>query len=235
MKSSLARTWTLTTGAALAALCLAACGDAPTGKAPEVKISTPAPSATAPDATGQPAPSAVAADDDVNMQVEGTTPGDLIPAFTSKGSSGGVATTLASQAPGAVTVYCVGSTECPYTNKYAERLQEIEAAYTAKGTKFVWLYSNRTESDARKAEWHAEKKLGGLFVIDGDAAIARALGASRTPEIVVTDAKGTITYRGAVDDGGGDPKRAKIQYLTDAIDATLTGKAVENAATTPAG
>jgi len=182
-----------------------------------------------------PKPTETAGADPAKVRLDGTTPGDLVPAFVAAGTQSGAPATLDSHKPGAVTVYTIGSTSCPYTNKYAGKMGEVEAAYAPKGVKFVWLYSNRTESDADKTAWHAEKKLGGLFVIDKDAAIARALAAERTPEIVVTSADGTIVYRGAIDDGAGDPKRAKAQYLSDALDATLSGKEVTTPATTPAG
>jgi hypothetical protein len=114
-------------------------------------------------------------------------------------------------------------------------MKDIETAYTSKGVKFVWLYPNRSESDADKQAWHAEKGLAGNFVIDRDAAIAKALGVERTPELVVTSADGTITYRGAFDDGAGDPVRAKSEHLKDALEATLAGKPVAVSRTTPAG
>ena len=169
------------------------------------------------------------------VQLDGTTPGDLIPMFTASGTTGGKPAAVASQTPGAVTVYCVGSTTCPTTKQYAAKLREIETGYAPKGVQFVWLYSNRAESDEEKTAWHAEKGLAGVFVIDRDAAIAKALGAERTPELVLTAANGTITYRGAIDDGSGDPKRATIEYLRNALDATLAGKPVEVSVTVPDG
>lgn len=169
-------------------------------------------------------------------RVEGTTPGELVPKFAVEGTAAGAkAPAFDSQAPGQVTVYCVGSTTCPYTNKYAEKLQQIEEGFAGKPVRFVWLYSNSTEPDADKTKWHAEKGLAGVFVIDRGAVAAKALGAARTPELVVTSADGTITYRGAIDDGSGDPKRAKVEYLRDAIDATLAGRPVTTTVTQPAG
>ena len=243
---------------ALTALLVVACGaepapapSAPTespaaARAPEPKLvhdaaretveTVPPPAARGSDAPGSAkAPVTATATATVTLKTVGTSPGKLVPKFTATGTTGGAAASLDSQAPGAVTVYCVGSTTCPYTNKYAAKLQSIESAYAGQAVTFVWLYPNRQESDAEKTAWHAEQKLGGLFVLDKDAAITKSLAAERTPEMVVTAADGTIAYRGAIDDGNGDPKRANVEYLRAAIDSTLAGQPVEVTETTPAG
>lgn len=209
-------------------LSLAACGADP---APSTVDDAAAPAATpeaAPEATLEAPPQAA-------PPAVGILPGELIPAFTAEGTAGDASRSVASQEPGAVTVYCAGSTKCPITNAYAERMQQIESTYTEKGVQFIWIYPNRTETDDAKTAWHAEKDLAGTFVIDRDASIAKVLEIKRTPEIVVTAADGTITYRGAIDDGKGKPSRAEVPWLANALDATLAGEPVAVEKTVPAG
>lgn len=209
------------------AVSLSACG-----AEPDVEPTDEAPAATEPTTD-------TAAVDETPVETPapkpGIDPGNLIPAFTAEGTAGETARQVSSQAPGAVTVYVAGSTKCPITNAYSARMNEIEDAYAAKGVQFVWLYPNRTEADDEKAEWHADHDLAGTFVIDRDAKIAKILDIKRTPEIVLTSAEGTITYRGAIDDGKGDPGDAKVAWLANAIDATLAGKPVDVQKTVPAG
>jgi hypothetical protein len=201
---------------------LAACGDS------EKKTdSGTVPAAAATDtAASEPAPAKAA---------EGTTPGERVPNFTVKGTTDGKETTVPSSSPDAVTVYCVTSSACPTTRAYADKLRDIETSYTPKGVRFVWLYPNRSESDADKAACHAERKLGGVFSVDHGAAAAKTLATDHTPEMVVVGKDGRIAYRGAIDDGEGDPKRAKQEGLKDALDATLAGKAVQVTSIPPAG
>lgn len=204
---------------------LAACGDADKKTDSGSAAATPpaATDGTAAAKTPEPAPA------------EGTLPGDRVPSFTVQGVSGGKETTVPSSSPDAVTVYCVTSTSCPTTRAYADKLRTIESTYTPKGVRFVWLYPNRSESDADKATTHAERKLGGVLSYDKDAVVAKTLATDHTPEMVVVRKDGVIAYRGAVDDGGGDPKRAKANPLTDALDAVLAGKAVAVTTVPPAG
>ncbi len=73
-------------------------------------------------------------------------------------------------------------------------------------------------------------------LLDEDGAVGHSYGATRTPEIIVIDAKGVIVYRGAVDNtGSGDPSDADKgvlkNYVAEAIDA-LSGKKIEGLAKT---
>ncbi len=65
-------------------------------------------------------------------------------------------------------------------------------------------------------------------------AIARALGAERTPEAYVFDADRRLVYRGAVDDNR-DEADVTQHYLRDAIEAALAGETPPVPDTPPVG
>lgn len=240
--------------AALAALSAAGCSQmspetsvapapAPAPKAPETKpemkeVAPQAPEAQAP-APPAPAAKAPAPAAPSSGAAVGNKPGNRIPPFaaTARTFSGDAIAEAAldSQKTDGVVVWMVSSSTCPYTIKYAPRVAELEKSYAAKGVRFVHVYPNRTESVESKRKFHKDKGFRGAWVEDQDAAIAKLLGAKKTPEIYLTAADGTIAYRGAIDDSGGDYVAAEKHYLTDALDAVLAGKPVEVRETEPAG
>lgn len=194
----------------LALPALAACGPSEPG-APETAVLDPAKAA------------------------DGVFPGDRIVQFTVSGKEGGKPVQLDSRNTGAPTVYCVTSVTCPTTKAYAAKLQTLEQTYTKKGVRFVWLYPNRGETDADKERCQTERGLAGVFSTDAGAAVAKVLEADHTPEMVFVRKDGLVAYRGAIDDGGGNPAGAKNDTLQDAIDAVLAGTPVRRNFVEPAG
>ena len=72
------------------------------------------------------------------------------------------------------------------------------------------------------------KKLGIRYpyAMDETSNIARAFGATRTPEAFLFDAKGKLVYHGAIDDNAKNPSAVKQQYLKRAVDAVVSGRAI---------
>jgi len=113
-------------------------------------------------------------------------------------------------------------------------MKAVEAAYIPKGVDVVHVYPNRREPDADKVAWHAKMGFRGGQVLDDDAAIAKELVVDKTPTVFVTDARGVILYRGAIDSSTTDPKGAK-PWLADALEAVLAGRPVPVTTTEPEG
>ena len=70
----------------------------------------------------------------------------------------------------AATVYLFLSTDCPLSNRYTPELKQLEAQYQNKNITFLPVFS--------------------------DTQLARKLGASVTPQAVVTSPTGAVLYRG---------------------------------------
>ena len=62
------------------------------------------------------------------------------------------------------------------------------------------------------------------YVVDGSSEVARAFGASHTPEVFLFGAGGVLVYKGTVDDNAKEPDKVKSHYLADALTAVAAGK-----------
>lgn len=131
--------------------------------------------------------------------------------------------------PGApATVLVFVTPECPMANRYAPDLRALVDAYPTVHFYRVYSSPDTNAADAAKHEeaypFHCDA------LLDADQSIARAAGATRTPEIAVLDEVGVLRYRGAVDDRYADlgkyKQSAAKHYLRDALDAVLAGKPV---------
>jgi len=170
----------------------------------------------------------IAADDPGGGKT-GVEVGQHLPAFTAPllSSSGAPASpsALDSQKQARVTAYIIIGTGCPASQAYAERLATLQRTYAPKQVDFVFVYPNREDTSQAKLAFHKDKQLGAVLIDDQGGRVARVLGAKRTSEVVLTDQKGTIVYRGGIDDSR-DASGVKQRYLQNAIDQTLAGKPV---------
>jgi peroxiredoxin len=64
------------------------------------------------------------------------------------------------------------------------------------------------------------------YVVDATSDVARAFGATRTPEAFLFDAKGRLVYHGTIDDNAKQPDEVKERYLRDAVNAVAAGRTV---------
>jgi hypothetical protein len=73
------------------------------------------------------------------------------------------------------------------------------------------------------------------YAYDATSGIARAFGATRTPEAFLFDASGKLVYHGTIDDNADDATAVKDPYLANAVNAVAGGKAVPVAETKALG
>jgi peroxiredoxin len=123
------------------------------------------------------------------------------------------------------------ATKCPYAIGYKERVAKMGKEYAGKGVTFVTINSNKTEPAAEVAE--DAKKHGFAFPVlkDEGNKVADLYGAQKTPEIYVLDPKGTLLYRGRIDETHEEPENVKSPDLINALEAILAGKPVPAAET----
>jgi peroxiredoxin len=126
---------------------------------------------------------------------------------------------------GAVTVVIFISTQCPISNAFNGRMNEIFQAYSAKGVKFVFVNSNSNES-AEEVERHAAS-VGFVFPVykDFNNVVANRFGAQSTPETYVVDQAGVMRYHGYIDDSTNEA-RVRNHGLKTALDDVLAGAPV---------
>jgi mono/diheme cytochrome c family protein len=118
--------------------------------------------------------------------------------------------------------------------RYAPRLKSLEEAYRGKGVRLLAL--NVAPSDSvTEAAWQAVKAEWAFPVgKDFDGKAAKALGATRTPEVVVLDSQRRLVYRGRIDDQlrlSGSREAASREDLKEALEDVLAGREVRVAET----
>ncbi len=117
---------------------------------------------------------------------------------------------------------------CPWAKMWESRVAEIGNAALERGIGVIAINSNDpavNEEDGFEPMKERASKLGLKFpyVVDATSAVARAYGATRTPEVFLFDAKGKLAYHGAVDDNARDAAAVKERWLHDAVQAVATG------------
>lgn len=128
-----------------------------------------------------------------------------------------------------VLVLVQSCNHCPYVLAWEGRIDALQREYADRGVRIVAINSNDAtaypadsfeamEEHARDASYSFD------YLYDESQAIARALGAERTPEAYLFDADRKLVYHGAVDDNR-DEEGVTQHYLRDAIEAALAGEA----------
>lgn len=130
----------------------------------------------------------------------------------------------------AVHVIIFISHECPIANGYAPTLRELHLKWSSDPRTNLFLVHVDPDLAVAAAIAHAKDyELPGTILLDPEQALARACGATITPEAVVVSAAG-IGYRGRIDDQwrklGSRAPEASQHDLLDAVANVLQGKAV---------
>lgn len=136
---------------------------------------------------------------------------------------------------GKVSVVVFTCNQCPYAKAFEQRLVDIAKEYSARGVMFYAINPNDAERFAAETVENMKARAESRqfpfpYLKDGDSSVARAYGAKVTPHVFVVDGKGTVRYRGFIDDSAKPEQRTK-SGLTSALDAILANTAVAEAVT----
>ncbi len=131
------------------------------------------------------------------------------------------------------TIVVFLSAQCPVVKIYNERLNKVVSDYSSKGISFVGINSNATESLAW-VKSHAEENYKFSMLIDKGNIIADKFNAYATPEMFFFDKDNKLIYHGGIDnDRSGE--NITMNYLRDALDASLAGKEIAKTETKAIG
>ncbi len=137
------------------------------------------------------------------------------------------------------TVDLFVATDCPIANGYAPEIERLYQAYRIKGVTFRLVFPDRDLTDGAVQKHLADFAISLPFVIDRDHSLVKRAGATTTPEVVVSDGKGVLVYRGCIDNRYSDlgDLRGTVTefYLRDALEAVLSGKKPTVGRTEPIG
>lgn len=124
--------------------------------------------------------------------------------------------------------------KCPFAKLYEGRLNDINKRYAGLGVRVIAINANDEvlapeDSYAHMVERAKEKKYSYAYLRDNEQAVARAFGASKTPQAFVVykeNGNWVLKYSGAIDDNGAEPEKANNRYVQNAVDALLKGQPV---------
>jgi peroxiredoxin len=127
--------------------------------------------------------------------------------------------------PVVVVVFTCNS--CPYAVDYEDRINALAKSHANKDAKVAVVAINvnlvAADSLPKMLTRSTDKGFAFAYLYDDTQEIARAYGATRTPEFFVLNSERKIVYMGAMDDNS-DAEKVTKQYLKPAIDAALSGK-----------
>jgi peroxiredoxin len=170
--------------------------------------------------------------------------GDPAPAFAAADSHG--QTQKLEQYRGKYVVLEWHNHNCPFTKKHysSGNMQDLQKEWTAKGV--VWFtvissapgadgYMTADEENAYLGQMHAAPT---AVLLDPDGKLGHMYNAKTTPHMFVIDPQGKVIYEGAIDNRptpDPDDVKGAENYVSDALLASMAGKAVNPAYTRPYG
>ncbi len=132
---------------------------------------------------------------------------------------------------------------CPFVQRvYKEKIMtSLQKEFAQKGV--VWVIINSTNPkhrDYREAnelkkiysEWGATYT---AYLLDPDGKVGKMFDAKTTPHMFVIDKDGKLVYAGAIDDDPRGEKKERVNYVRNALNELLAGKAISVPVTKPYG
>ena len=129
------------------------------------------------------------------------------------------------------TLVMFSCNHCPYVKAWEDRIAAIGNGAPAQGVGVIVINANDPEAypddDYAAMQKRAQEKgFKFPYVVDATSDVARAFGATRTPEVYLFDAAGKLVYKGAIDDNAQDAAKVQHRYLADALEAVSAGREV---------
>jgi thiol-disulfide isomerase/thioredoxin/mono/diheme cytochrome c family protein len=122
------------------------------------------------------------------------------------------------------------TSDCPLARRVLPRLSELADQYRDRGVQFLAINVS-PEDDIADVAWQAlEQGVRFPFVKDTAGRCVKALGVTRTPQVVVLDSHRTLRYRGRVNDQyrlSGVRPQASREDLQQALEDVLAGREVQ--------
>ncbi|MSU40495.1 MAG: redoxin domain-containing protein [Pedosphaera sp.] len=135
-------------------------------------------------------------------------------------------------------VIAMTSTTCPVSKRYAPSLVRLEKDLAQQNIALLLVNPFASEKAEGIAAFIKQHSITASYVHDSSGALAAALSARSTTEVLLIDDRRTLIYRGALDDQYGlnyNLDAPRVSYLRDAVAALLAGHRPEIAATEAPG
>lgn len=132
---------------------------------------------------------------------------------------------------------------CPFTKAYEDRIIALDRKYAPQGYPVLAIQPNDPaaydeDSFENMKVRAAAKGYAFPYVIDETQGVAKAFGASRTPQVYVLKRTGerfTVAYIGTIDDNPQDASGVRRRYVEEAVGHLLAGRPVVTSTTKAIG
>jgi len=167
--------------------------------------------------------------------------GDPVPATTVKMKDvSGRMVSIADVQKEKGTLVIFSCNACPWVKAWETRIAELGNRAQEMGFGVIVINPNdpaKVAEDSYEVMQQRAKERGFAFpyVVDDTSGVAKAFGATRTPEVFLFDGSGRLVYHGAIDDNAREPEKVEKHYLADALRAVAQGQKVAVAQTKALG
>lgn len=135
------------------------------------------------------------------------------------------------------------SNHCPFSKAYEDRLLALDRKFASQGYPILAIMSNdptayEDDSFENMKTRAREKAYTYAYGIDETQSVARAFGASRTPQVYLlkqTNGQFILEYVGTIDDSPQDGSTVQRRYVEEAVTSLLAGRPVQSPITKPIG
>ncbi len=129
---------------------------------------------------------------------------------------------------------------CPWAQAWEARIVALGNEYRGRGIGVIAINSNDPAQHTEDSfeEMQRRARAAGMhfpYVVDETSNVARAFGATKTPEAFLFDRRGRLVYHGAIDDNAHEEEHVESRFLRDALAAVVAGEAVPRAETRAIG
>ncbi|TAE58612.1 MAG: thioredoxin family protein [Nostocales cyanobacterium] len=134
--------------------------------------------------------------------------------------------------------------ECPYVEKYIDRLKNIQSEFYRQGFTLIGLNSKPdqpSEDSSSGLNFENMKKFGDRhqlnfpYLWDTTQDVTRSFGTTTTATAFLIDNQGILRYKGQIDDHSQDPSATGNDYLKNAIANLLAGTEINPSQTPQVG
>lgn len=120
-----------------------------------------------------------------------------------------------------VSVYAFVAEDCPISIFMASSLKSVADIYAAK-VNFYLVFPFSTSTNKTATAFKTKNQLTQFITkVDKEQRITKKLGATVTPEVVITGTDETILYQGRINDAYAQPGKRKHIYTSNDLAAAL--------------
>ncbi len=127
---------------------------------------------------------------------------------------------------------------CPFVQRHykVKTMQTLAGDYAGRNVAWLAINSTKDTTNETDKQWADEQQISYPILNDVDTTVGKEYHATNTPEMFIIGTDGSLLYKGAIDnDPDGDRTDGKVNYVQNALDEILGGKAVSTPETKPYG